>query len=242
MSEPSTCLSFWFPILQRAGIPVPRTEIVHCDLDLTQLLDGNVPDGWEPFRDRLAHAAEKVGYPCFLRTGQTSGKHEWRDTCYLECRADIGRHVGAIVEYSALADMLGLPTDVWAVREFLPLEHDFTAFRGMPVAKEYRVFVDARKVLCSHRYWPTGAIWNPSRPDWRECLERLYGDPKADQLLFMPVAWNVAEAFTGAWSVDIVLHRGQAIVTDMALAEQSWHWPDCPVGLVRWPQTCRSEA
>ena len=40
------CLSYWFPKLLAAGVPVPRTEIVKTDAELIAILDGQLPDGW----------------------------------------------------------------------------------------------------------------------------------------------------------------------------------------------------
>lgn len=39
-------LAYWFPRLLEAGVPVPRTEIVRADCDLSPVLDGVTPIGW----------------------------------------------------------------------------------------------------------------------------------------------------------------------------------------------------
>lgn len=83
------CLSYWFPKLQAAGVPVPRTEIVTTDAPLRHLLDGvpfaSIP-GWDEFYATLATVVDRINcYPFFLRTGQGSGKHNWWQTCY--CRS-----------------------------------------------------------------------------------------------------------------------------------------------------------
>ena len=45
------CLSYWFPLIERAGLPVPKTEIVHS-CELVGLLDGEKPDGFNARGDR----------------------------------------------------------------------------------------------------------------------------------------------------------------------------------------------
>ncbi len=160
MTEPNrTCLSYWFPLIEAAGLPVPRTEIVRTSCELMSLLDGETPDGFVRFRKDLMAAALYTGLPCFLRTGFTSHKHQWRDTCYLSCEEDLDRHVFKLIEFSAMCDFMGLATDVWAVREMIPTTPAFVAFQGMPIVREFRVFTRDNRVSCIHFYWPFFRPW-----------------------------------------------------------------------------------
>lgn len=57
----NNCLSYWFPLLDQAGLPVPRTIIVRASReahrDLYHLLDGRpVTDASLAFRNELAAA------------------------------------------------------------------------------------------------------------------------------------------------------------------------------------------
>ncbi len=141
----STCLSTWFPVVEAAGLPVPKTEIIRAgegvEPDLfTVVGDGLAGDGRVKLLcDEIAAAADRVGWPCFLRTGQGSGKHDWNRTCYLERREDVTAHVCALFEWSQMVDFLGLPCNVWVVRELLKTEPAFHAFSGrMPITREFR--------------------------------------------------------------------------------------------------------
>ena len=78
------CITYWLPKLMAAGIPVPRTEIVETDIELPLLLNGHNPAGFVVFLCELREACDRIGYPVFLRTGHTSAKHDWEDTCYCE--------------------------------------------------------------------------------------------------------------------------------------------------------------
>jgi len=245
-----TCLSTWFPKLHGIGVarlPVPKTEIIRCG-DLLPILDGITPVGFGSLVDRIGLAADRLGYPVFLRTGQTSGKHRWKDTCYLTRREDIGQHVFNLVEFSALCDFIGLPTNVWAVREMLPVEPVavLPMYRDMPLVSEIRCFVEGGKVLCHHGYWPPGAIAEGLASDYRD--DQLLPDegehPAAEQAARLALAaWptdlqltaalslaqRVADVFAGdgAWSVDLLATRNGWHITDMADAGRSFHWPGC---------------
>ena len=227
------CLSYWFPRLKDAGLPVPDTTIVRTTVSLMPILDGVLTPSMELFIHTLKHAAEvkakAYGWPVFLRTGQGSGKHQWSETCCLKSAADVPQHVHNLVEWSATADFMGHPTDVWAVREMLPVDPlaILEGYHGMPLVQEYRGFVTDGKVLCAHPYWPEAAI--------RQCFRGAIplaifeemakpAPPAAVDLIGL-----VAKAFAddGAWSVDVLKTRRGYYVTDMAEAHRSFHWEGC---------------
>jgi hypothetical protein len=222
-------LAEWFPCLATTGVPVPRTVIVQTELDLLGVLDGETPAGFDDFVAQLDAAGREVGGPpAFLRTGHTSGKHGWRRTCYVQ--GAVARHVAALVEWSACAGLLGLPTSTWAVREFLNLDASFSAFDGMPVALERRLFIEAGAVRCHHPYWPADALeeGRPSRPDWRAKLAEQDRTWDAECGLVLEMGRVVSAAFPGSWSLDFARTRaGLWIALDMANAADSFHWPGC---------------
>jgi len=225
-----TCLSYWFPLLQATGARVPRTTIVTTTLPLYMIPYGEGVPGYVRFRDEVRAACDAMGYPCFLRTGYGSGKHAWRDTCYIEGPDKLDRHIYELLEWSGTVDLVGLPVNVWAVREFLRLRAGFTAFRSMPVATEYRFFCDGGRVVCSHPYWPPESIRGPSCADWRAVLAAQSVMPPPGDL-GREVA-RVADAFAapGYWSMDWALTvGGEWYAIDMADGARSFHWPGCGV-------------
>lgn len=246
------CLSYWFPKLAAIGIRVPKTTILYAHykdgdglrrhVEFERGLDGLDVPGLDEFVATVRTEADEIGYPCFLRSGLTSGKHNWENTCYVTDPDQIGYHIMAIVEFSALADFFGLPTHVWAVREFLPLKVAFglPGYGNMPVAREFRGFVRDGKVECIHPYWPEKAVeqGHPIEPGWRQALVDLsqldeHGFPGIAHSLVLE---KVADIFNGdgGWSVDICQHVDDTwYVTDMAIAEESFHWEDCPNALKR---------
>lgn len=239
-----TCLSYWFPKLNYAGIPTPLTSIVDKAPDnLFLLCEGRKPKGWNEFllalEDACDSIANKSGYPLFLRTGQTSGKHNWNRTCCLKSKADLSAHVSSLVEFSEFADFIGLAKDVWVVREMLPVEQVaiLDRYGDFPLVKEMRGFVEGGEIKCAHPYWPAGAIKQGFRnpPENVEELEKMaeIGIDKADEA--HDLLKRVAGAFNGdgAWSVDILQTKNGLFVTDMAEAGKSYHWAECQNKFIR---------
>lgn len=240
------CLSYWFPILEKTGVRVPKTVIIKTEVELGRLFDEETPEGFDGFIEELSRAAFSVAGeyyqgspegtgPFFLRTGMLSGKHSWLDTCYVPSIDDLPDHVFNLCEESAMCDMLGRPFNVWAVREFIPMVSAFTAFNGLPINKERRYFIKDVEVLCYHSYWPEDAVAEGEPKDsdgfpWQERLAYINVQPLDSEVAFLSEqARKVSRAFEGAWSLDFSQAKtGEWIAIDMAVAEESWHWPDCP--------------
>src|SRR5262245_2044328 len=128
-------MSYWWPILSRVGVPTPRTELMVTKVDLLPMLDDKTPEGFDGFLAELRGLADRMGYPCFLRTGQISGKHRWSDCCFVPDGEALAQHVFNLVEWSHIVDMFGLPHQTWVVREMVRVLSPFVAksYVGMPV-------------------------------------------------------------------------------------------------------------
>jgi len=232
MDEDRNNLAYWYPILADTGVRTPKTEIIETGCYMLELLDGKEPEGFDYLLGGLLNAADLVGgFPIFLRTGHTSGKHQWKYTCYVERPDDLGQHVADLVEASEFASIFGMPCETWAVREFLKLRSSFTAYEGMPISVEVRSFIHDHQIVCRHNYWTHTALesGNPRDADWnRKWLEMSYMIGMFSSQI-RPDVQCVADAFDGDWSVDFALaDDGTAYAIDMALAKDSFHWPGCP--------------
>jgi hypothetical protein len=125
--------------------------------------------------------------------------------------------------------MVGLWPKAIVFRELLPLYAGFKAFRGLPIAKERRYFVDEGKVVCHHPYWPEGAIeWGGNYSalpvGWQERLAGLNFESEWE----VPLLTHMAEAFSkvvpGFYSVDFAQKAdGQWVMIDAARGELSYH-------------------
>jgi hypothetical protein len=227
-----TRLSYWFPLIEAAGLPVPATRFVRLSdedvRDLYSLFDGETPACFERVVRDVREAAEGFGVPFFLRTDFTSGKHEWSDTCYVADMARVGHHVAALAEFSVIADMFGgMPFDVFVVRELLKTSPAFHAFRGMPITREFRFFVRNGTIEHWQPYWPPAAFdgHEPAEPYWRSRLEQMseMSGPTFETLT--DLTKQASAAVPGFWSVDWLhtIDRGW-VLTDMAEGDKSFRW------------------
>lgn len=228
-AKDKTALSYWFPKIEAAGLPVPKSTIVEIDenarKELWAAIDGKEAGDGTEFYQKLTDAAAKMGLPCFLRTDHTSNKHDWENTCYLSDISKIKQHVYNLVEFSLCCDLMGMPWDTWVVREFLPTIPlgACPRYGNMPVCREFRFFVNDGKVVCRHPYWPLDSLRQGGCKDlnYRELCRR------EDEGLLFDLASEAGAAVGGAWSVDILETKRGWMVTDMAEAHKSFHWEGC---------------
>lgn len=233
------CISFWLPRIEDR-VPTPRTSLIRIEPirwtdSYLSLCDGGFPEAVTVVADWVKRVGEGsgrsgregLGFPLFLRTGLTSGKHSFEHTCFVRSAdiMEIERCVAGLVEFSAMAGFVGLEVGVWAARQYLSVEPVFrcTAYGNMPVITERRYFVRGGELLYSIPYWPEGALLDgkPDREDWRSLLPIVQQEfsEKAAQM-----AIKCGEACGGDWSVDVLLTRDGYFVTDMAIAQESWGW------------------
>lgn len=220
-------ISFWYPILKRIGMRTPDTKLFYADESIGKILDGEATPEFTQLAETIAAATQSFGGEAFLRTGLTSNKHDWEDTCHLTTGSITGHHLGRLIEFSMMVD---LPYTTFAVRRMIPTAALTVAFKNMPIAREVRIFVEAGKVICAHPYWPTEAFDDQDdvTADQLEALQQL---PAMDELTTM--AEYTSRHFKGAWSVDFLEDTdGNWWLTDMALAATSYHWPGCEHGQI----------
>lgn len=227
-----TCMSYWLPKLEAARLPTPRTIMVPMSpeayRDIWNLFDCKPLEGpANPFLAEIKVAAAEIGYPVFLRTGLTSGKHSWANTCCFTDPARVVHHVASIVEFSECCDFIGLACDWWAVREFLPTMPlgSCPQYDNMPVCREFRCFVRDAEVVCVHPYWPANALEIGGLENAAEVAEQLAAC--ADEARIRELASSAGAAVGGEWSVDLLETSRGWFITDMAEAKKSFHWPGC---------------
>jgi len=234
-----TCLSNWFPKVEAAGLPVPKTIIVRAVeeeiKDFYNVFDGK-PLGPTAFDlvARVKAAADEIGYPCFLRTGLTSGKHNWENACYLKSSDDIPRLLIGLMEFSSIHD---LGCNIYAVRKFLSTSPVavLPAYSNMPLCREFRCFAEKGEVKCIHPYWPLGAVidgFKYANVEYNEDylknlveeLNTLHDDEKE---IITDLAARTSLCVDGEWSIDILQCKNGWYVTDMAVGALSFHWEEC---------------
>lgn len=222
-------ISFWLPILQRIRMRTPETKIFFVSNEIGKVIDGEETPEFNKLVIDVTRALGEFGGEAFLRTGQTSNKHEWSKTCHLTKDSSVAGQIAALIEFSMMTD---LPYTTFAVRRMIPTTPITTAFKSMPIAREVRIFAEAGKVVCMHPYWPDEAFVCQENVT-HEQLDQLQQMPDSDELIAM--AEYVSRNFSGAWSIDFLQDtNGDWWLTDMALAFASYHWPTCP-NKNKWP-------
>ena len=235
VEEQKINLAYWYPVLQTINMRTPKTVIVHTGgVNLEELTEGKKPDGLDVFLKRMKAELKNFTFPVFLRTGMTSYKHDWKNTCYLEKEKDLLNHIAKLTEASIIANIAGFPFDYsfWVIREMLETEPIFHSFSGqMPITKEYRFFIKDGKVQCYHPYWPKEAfeIMNVKlTKEKNKKLKEIQKLDKEDEEELKAMANYIAQYFKGYWSVDFLKTKsGLWYCIDMATGDRSYHWSEC---------------
>lgn len=227
---------YWWPLVKDLDIPMPATEIVEIGMPIIVVDSVEAARAVDKSLPGIVAAVRKLGLPAFLRTDYTSGKHEWKKTCYLTEHSVLKEHLCELFEYSGLCDLVA---EAIVVREYIPMASKFTAFNGtMPVNPERRYFVQDGAVVCHHQYWIEEAIaewesWPKIKPsglpsNWKELAREMNTETADEVALLTGYAIQIANAVDGYWSVDFCKAAdGRWIFIDMAEGNRSWH-PDCP--------------
>lgn len=228
----------WYPKTKDI-YPTPKTILVPYEhsrcvslMEKEQDEDASNVTHWNATVSAVGDAAQEIGYPVFIRTDLASAKHSGPPAYKANSAADIVAVFAATVEDSEMKLWTARPPQAIMVREFLHLHHMFTAFRGLPIAREWRFFADSRHVICAHPYWPAGALeGHVATKRWREQLKQISELPGNYSELCAKAMEAAAACGDDAWSVDFALDRdGKWWLIDMARMEDSWHWPGCPNG------------
>lgn len=244
---------YWLPTAQRFA-PTPKTVVIPVHYDLTFLCDGITPKGFDELVEAITKACDEVGWPAFLRTGQTSDKHSWKHTCGgCKSPSDIPRIVGMLTELSAMAD---LPLTCFLAREMLPTKPIFLAFDDMPITREFRLFAENGEITHIQPYWPDDAFLRPKDSymsesdmeaikknpesliatthikddihDWRDRLSLMSALSSEEYGLIAGMSKEISKALplpVGGWSVDWLQDaNGKWWLTDMAVEILSYKW------------------
>lgn len=140
-------MMYWYPRIKDLAIPQPKTKIYKLSKQELKIFHN------EQFPPTLMKNIESIisefSYPLFVRTDFASGKHGWKDTCFIENKEKLSRNIFEIIVDNLIADLFGLPFEALVFREYIPLEARFEAFYGnMPVAKERRYFINNDQIQC----------------------------------------------------------------------------------------------
>ncbi len=209
---------YWYPKIEHIA-PTPKSTWIEIDFDLSWIDEG-VPVGVFLALKKLMKRFDMT-YPIFIRTDVNSGKHDFKNTCYVEFEDQLVRNLNNLIIDTMMKDLF--PRAI-VLREFVELDWKFKAFWGeLPIATEVRVMIRDGEVERWFFYWPEEAIRRPDRQNWKELLAEMRRIAEKEQEYFLGIAKRVAQEFDGYWSVDFARsRRGVWLLIDMALGEVSW--------------------
>lgn len=228
----------WWDAVKNLDIPMPKSIII----ELTDEEKVEIQSSYrgteisDSLLSKLGDRADEIGYPLFMRTDQTSCKHDWEDTCFIESRAVLKHKLRRLMEENSTLGMLGLPVDAIVFREYIPMATVFKAFHGMPVNPERRIFAEGGKIIGNHAYWIEPAMrfrkGTEEPSDWKEKLAKMNADIDVkEHLMLEDQAKIISKALTqelgGAWSIDFCKGAdGIWYFIDTAPSEVSWQPPN----------------
>jgi len=230
----------WYPKIKDLHILQPKTEIVEIDhFELAGMIEHEKIFTNDRI-NQLKKAIERVGgYPVFMRTDQSSMKHDWEKTCFVKNEETLLDNISNLIEGNEIVGgLMGLPYKALVFREYIEMDSGFTAFHGkLPVNIEARFFVRNGRVQCWHPYWPESAIEHDAKyypisdDNWREILKNQSSlDPTITVPDLVTKAKIVSKEFGDVyWSVDFSKSRdyGKWYLIDMARGDISFHYPGC---------------
>ena len=227
---------YWFPRVAHL-VPTPRSIIVPFEKEKYSIYnmfeDASVFDSFVKKLVKIIWV-NNFRYPVFMRTDYFSGKHHFKQTCFVEGPEKLKLNLLRLLDESLAVSLFGLPVNAIIIREYVELDWKFKAFMGLPIAPERRYFIRDGKVQCHHPYWPEDAIkfWEKGYvppEDWRERLYQMNIEHPREVKLLSSYAAKIAKKMDGYWSVDFAKTKtGKWLLIDMGLGEVSWH-----------PKTCR---
>lgn len=231
---------FWFPKLNSHPWEwmrkwLPNTVMVDYDEELlAPALLGQRSKEYDRLYYAVGAAIYEIGAPAFIRTDLTSAKHAGRGAYVIE---KPGFYLDAMDWNHALLTTLShaqlksyhskVKSSAVMVRQLINVKHERTAFNGLPIGNEWRVFADQRGVQCFHHYWPDEALTGKMDDG---------GAPPPDIFDREWIPTDVRDAAVQAakamgqlkWSVDFTQDvDGKFWLIDMATAMNSYHHPRC---------------
>jgi hypothetical protein len=220
---------YWYPKIKDLPIPQPKTEMYkfnESEFKMIQREEG-IP---KTLFENCLPVAEKIGFPLFMRTDNSSCKHYWDKTCYVPDRESLERHIFELISNSSMQGWMSYVDNGLLFREYIPLTTKFTAFMGnFPVNKERRYFIKDGKVQCHHPYWyPDSMEGHTEQKNWRPIVDVLNYETESEIKKLTKFAELVGTVIDGYWSVDFAISKKKVwYLFDMAIGDNSFHWLDC---------------
>lgn len=228
---------YWYSHIVELGIPTPKTVVIPLSPEVIKAVYREEP---LPKLAELQEAVKLVKQveqtfetwgadKLFLKNSLSSAKHWWKNTCDLpklsptRAQHHILSHIGCSLFLWIDSNFI-LPTAI-ILREMLDIDPAFHAFKGTPITKEFRLFVENGRVIGYQPYWPEDSIFEADADDWREKLQAI--SSISPELLLTITKYAEKITLPHDWSVDFLIDRdGNPWLIDMALSQESFKFSD----------------
>ncbi len=220
-------IEYWYPKI-KGKVPTPRTIIVPAERKWDET--GNYIIVPKKHIEDIIKQADNFKFPIFLRGSDSSIKHDWKDTCFVERKEDLKKHISRIATESEMLDVFGgVPISSFAIREYIEMDSKFKFFWGdLPINPERRYFIYNHKIICYHPYWTIESIKDEQNI---KALDDMKAQSEEEKNLLNKYACEIASIFDGYWSIDFCRAKtGKWYCIDMAIGYRSWH-PKCNLKL-----------
>ena len=243
-SYSKSSMVYWYPKIKHLDIPQPKTEIVRIPFEkFMELINGD--STLNEYAEKFSSIMDSLQpFPIFLRTDHSSQKHSFKKTCRLPDKSSLFGHVLELIDSNMASD---LEDNALVFRKWLDLDAGFSAFNGLPINTEARVFIKSGVVQCIHPYWSEDPIesWLKSNklhgptsntntyhnidPNWKKILKSQNDIvDKSHGILKKYAEMIIGSIGDDYWSVDFALGRDNKwYLIDMAPGNLSWHHNDC---------------
>jgi hypothetical protein len=184
--------------------------------------------------EAISEFSKTIGVPFFLKRGNFSGKHCWKDACFVDS-SDPEVIIRHMTEIAVDAEMFWCdPEYCFVARAMIPTKSAFKAFWGeMPVTKERRYFIRDGQVEFHHPYWPPFSIETErgelltQEPNWKALLAEVNRETPEEVEYLTEQSRKIASALPGYWSVDWLQDvDGNWWLIDMADGDTSFRWEE----------------
>lgn len=214
----------WWPKIKDLPVPKPKTEFITMENhECLKWLDKGIPD--EVLHKIKIIIEENFSYPVFIRTDLMSGKHSYKETCYVENENVLSKNIFRLVD-EHFAPFMSHDNSLAAfmVRDYLNIKSKFKAFWGnLPVGVEVRHFIKNGEWEKGHYYWPKDSIIRPNKDNWEELVDEMIAEVREDFKKHKGLANLVGNAISGNWSIDFAkTEEGIWYLIDMARYEDSY--------------------
>lgn len=227
---------FWFPRINTldmkvllANVNIPQTVFV--DYNEAEIFDAaNIGYG-VPYSKLFVAVELAIRYDsktAFIRTDVTSAKHLGLNAIKVSPTNNLHFALRQTLKHAEEKTYLSkYKSSAIMVRSWIDIP-GATAFKGLPIGHEWRIFAGPRGIYCANPYWPKEAL--------EGFMDNSAAIPEPPQLApahLRTAAYIAALAMDGGiWSVDFVedIH-GKFWLIDMARGENSYHNEHCECGL-----------